>query len=207
VNNPAGDPSNPRMKRAWWSGLVSIAGLGLVLGLTPVGASASSGESRAPAAGGSAGVVLERLTDLGSSIRLGFGVSPLHGALAPTPTGLAGVQESESGTVVSFDLNLAWPGASRTSAVVPYVMLGPALFVVEPDSAGRLLGTRVDPTLQLGARAGAGVNWRLSPRATLFGGYEITTTAPGGLTSPGTRTPGDNGVTGHDFTGGLKLIY
>jgi opacity protein-like surface antigen len=151
--------------------------------------------------------VLERLTDLGSSIRLGFGVSPLHGLLAPTPTGLAGVQEEETGTVVSFGLSLALPGATRTSAVVPYVTLGPALFVVEPDSAGRLLGTRVDSTVQLGARAGAGINWRVTPRATIFGGYELTTTAPGSLTSPGTKIPGDSGVNGHDFTGGLRLIY
>jgi hypothetical protein len=70
-----------------------------------------------------------------------------------------------------------------------------------------LLGTRVDPTVQLGARAGAGINWRVTPRATIFGGYELTTTAPGSLTSPGTKIPGDSGVNGHDFTGGLRLIY
>jgi hypothetical protein len=191
------------MKHAWWLRLAALLGLVSVLGLSP----GDVGAAGAPTPDGSAGVVFDRLTDLGSSIRLGFGVSPLHGIIAPTPTGLAGVQEDEAGTVVSFGLSLAWPGATRTSAVVPYVTLGPALFVVEPDSAGRLAGTRVDPTVQLGARAGAGINWRLTPRATLFGGYELTTTTPGSLTSPGTKLPGGSGVTGHDFTGGLKLIY
>jgi hypothetical protein len=51
------------------------------------------------------------------------------------------------------------------------------------------------------------VNWRLTPRATLFGGYELTTTAPGGLAPPGTRIPGEGLNNSHDFTGGLRLIY
>jgi hypothetical protein len=178
--------------------LAPLVGLVLALSL------AAPGEA---APGTSQATVLEHLTEVGSAVRLGFGVSPLHGPLAPEPAAVPGVQDGESGTVVSFDLNLAWPGAGRTRAIEPYVVLGPALFVVEPDAAGRLLGTRLDPTLQVGARAGAGVNWRLGKRVTLFGGYEITTTAPGGLVPSPARPSAERGINGHDFTYGLRFVY
>jgi hypothetical protein len=110
-------------------------------------------------------------------------------------------------TVVSFDLTLKWPGAETTALVEPYVVLGPALFVVEPDYAGRLRGTRVDPTLRLGAKAGAGVNWRLGKNATVFGAYEVTTAGQGGLTAPGATAPADTGITGYDLTYGLRFRY
>jgi hypothetical protein len=108
---------------------------------------------------------------------------------------------------VSFDLELTWPGAAGTGQVEPYVALGPALFVIEPDYAGRLLGTRVDPALQLGAKASAGVKWRLGKRTTLFGAYEVTAAPQGGFTAPGGKTPADTGLTGHDFTYGLRFLY
>ena len=111
------------------------------------------------------------------------------------------------GTAVSFDLELTWPGAAGTGQVEPYVALGPALFVIEPDYAGRLLGTRVDPALQLGAKASAGVKWRLGKRTTLFGAYEVTAAPQGGFTAPGGKTPADTGLTGHDFTYGLRFLY
>lgn len=179
-------------------GLALLAGL-VLAGFAPTALSAAPGT--AP------GMVLEHLTDVGSSVRLGFGVSPLRGVLAEEPAGIPGVQDGESGTVVSFDLNLAWPGAGVSSAFEPYIVLGPALFVVEPDAAGRLLGTRVDPTVQVGARAGAGVTWWLGRHAALFGGYEITTAAPGGLVPSAARPWAERGIGGYDFTYGLRLVY
>jgi hypothetical protein len=191
------------MQRVLAFRLVVLAALVLALGPAP----GAAGTIPDPVGGSTAASVLEHLTDVGSAIRLGFGVAPLRGPLAPAPAAVPGVQEGETATVVSFDLNLTWPGAGRARAVEPYLVLGPALFVVEPDFAGRLLGTRVDPTLQLGARAGAGLNWRVGKRATLFGGYEITTTAPGGLPSSSPRGPAESGISGYDFTYGLRFLY
>ena len=164
-----------------------------------------------------AATVLERLNDVSSAIRLGFEVAPLRPQLTPAFGALGGALGGEGirpfdhgarGTAVSFDLTLAWPGAAKTGPLEPYVAVGPALFLVEPDYTGRLLGTRVDPTLHLGAKAGAGVNWRLGKHTTLFGAYEVMTAPLGGGASPGARgTPADNGVSGYDFTYGLRLVY
>ena len=160
--------------------------------------------------------ILEHLIDVGSAIRLGFGVSPLREPLGPAAAAMPGAQGGESlrrldadarGTAVSFDLTLAWPGAARATHLEPYVALGPALFVIEPDYAGRLLGTRIDPVLHLGAKAGAGVNWRLGKKTTVFGAYEVTTTSQGGLAAPGAKAPVDTGISGYDFTYGLRFLY
>jgi hypothetical protein len=163
----------------------------------------------------SSSTVLERLTDVGSAIRLGLGVSPLGSTFGPVVGPMPGAHGGEGrdldpdsrGTAVSFDLTLAWPGTGRTSTLEPYLALGPALFVIEADPAGRLLGTRVDPTLQLGAKAGAGVNWRVGKRTTLFGAYEVMSAPPGGFAPSGAKTPVDHGVTGYDFTYGLRFRY
>ena len=160
--------------------------------------------------------ILERLNDVSSAIHLGFDVAPLRPQLTLPIGALGGVLGGEGirpfdhdarGTALSFDLTLSWPGARKTTALEPYLVVGPALFVVEPDYTGRLLGTRVDPTLHLGARAAAGVNWRLGKHTTLFGAYEVMTAPPGGSASSGARAPADNGVSGYDFTYGLRLIY
>lgn len=155
---------------------------------------------------------LAHAIDLGSALSLGFGVSPLRPQLpAPFPGG----QGSESGrpadpdpqaTALSFDLMLRWPG-TETSALEPYLAIGPALFLVEPDYAGRLLGTRVDPSFRVGARAGAGVNWKLRKDVTLFGAYEATTAADAGLHSLGSRPAADPGLSGYDFTYGVRIRF
>jgi hypothetical protein len=145
--------------------------------------------------------VLERLTDIGASISLGFDVAPLRPELVPPISATPGVPADldRPSTALSFDLKLGWPGADVLRSVEPYVALGPALFVVEPDYFGRLLGTRVDPTLRLGAKAGAGLNWHLGKDTTLFGAYETTT----GFSPRGTR----DDVSGFDFTYGIRLRY
>ena len=145
--------------------------------------------------------VLEHLTDLGGAISLGFGVAPLRSELTPpvpTPAEL-NLQSS----ALSFDLKLRWPGSDALKSLEPYLVLGPALFVVEPDYVSRMLGTRVDPTLRLGTKAGAGVNWHLGKDVTLFGAYESTS---GGATPFG-KTSGDAAITGYDFTYGIRLRY
>ena len=196
--------------------MVLVATLGVAPGTSagPPGEPGLDGAAAVP--GGSPGTILGHLTDGGSAFRLGFGVAPLHSQLGPGTGAILGADASERGrngdadsrgTVVSFDLELAWPGAAGTGQVEPYVALGPALFVIEPDYAGRLLGTRVDPALQLGAKASAGVKWRLGKRTELFGAYEVTAAPQGGFTAPGGKTPVDTGLTGHDFTYGLRFLY
>jgi hypothetical protein len=142
-------------------------------------------------------------------------VSPLGSPFGPVVGTTPGAHGGEGrdfdpdsrGTAVSFDLTLAWPGTARPAALEPYVALGPALFVIEADPAGRLLGTRIDPTLQLGAKAGAGINWRVGKRTTLFGAYEVMAAPPGGFAPSSSKTPSDHGVTGYDFTYGLRFVY
>lgn len=153
-----------------------------------------------PVSAGPAGEpILERLTDIGASISLGFGMAPLRPQLAPPTPAIPGPAEAElPSTALSFDLKLGWPGGEVTR-LEPYVALGPALFVVEPDYFGRLLGARVDPALRLGAKAGAGLNWHLGKDTTLFGAYEATT----GFSPRGTR----DDVSGFDFIYGIKLRY
>jgi hypothetical protein len=106
-------------------------------------------------------------------------------------------------TAISFDLKLKWPGSDLTRTLQPYLVVGPALLVVEPDYVSRMLGTRVDPDLRLGARAGAGLDWHVGKDLTLFGAWETTNAGK----SLGTRSPADPTVSGHDFTYGLRLRY
>jgi len=147
--------------------------------------------------------VAGHLLDLGDAISLGFGVTPLRPQLAPPRPAPADLSLMES-TALSFDLKLRWPGSDVTKALQPYLVLGPALFVVEPDYVSRMLGTRVDPDLRLGARAGAGVDWHLGKDLTLFGAWETTTSE---AASPRSRPPADSGIGGFDFTYGLRLRY
>lgn len=202
------------MARSSLSRLRAVVALVGTLAAAPAALAGSASELSADLGpvplGSPPATLLDHLTEEGSPIRLGLGVSPLRSQL---PTTIPGARESERlldaearGTALSFDLTLAWPGAARVGALEPYVALGPALFVIEPDYAGRLLGTRVDPTLQLGAKAGAGVNWRLGKRATLFGAYEVTTAGPGGLAFRDPKAP-EPGISGYDFTYGLRFLY
>ena len=146
--------------------------------------------------------VHERLTDLGPALSLGFGVTPLRPQISPPGPATPADLNLES-TALSFDLKLKWPGSDVVKSLEPYLVVGPALFLVEPDYVSRLLGTRVDPAVRLGAKAGAGINWRLGKDVTLFGAYEATT-GPGPI---GSRTPADSAITGYDFTYGLRLRY
>lgn len=196
--------------------LGAVAALMVALGAAPAALAGPASELSADlgriAAGSPPATILDHLTEEGSPVRLGLGVTPLRWQLPATIPGAVGGESERPldaearGTALSFDLTLAWPGTTKVGTLEPYVALGPALFVIEPDYAGRLLGTRVDPTLQLGAKAGAGVNWRLGKHATLFGAYEVTTAGPGGLTSRDTKAS-ESGIRGYDFTYGLRFLY
>ena len=158
---------------------------------------------------------LEHLPD-GGPLSFSFGVVPLRPQLVAPAAALPGGQAAESGrptdadtqvTALSFDLKLRWPGTGAMSPLEPYMAIGPVLFLVEPDYAARVLGTRVDPSLRLGAKAGAGLNWRLGKATTLFGAYEVTTARESGLAPLGAKSPSDPVLHGYDFTYGLRLRY
>jgi hypothetical protein len=172
-------------------GAVMIALVGLVAVGSPVAVAAPPGDS-----------VLEPLMDIGRALSLGFGVTPLRPQLTPPVPAPPRDLDLQS-TALSLDLKLRWPGSDLLKSFEPYLVVGPALFVVEPDYLSRLLGTRVDPSVRLGAKAGAGVNWHLGRDLTLFGAYEATTDNP----SLSGRGPADAGVSGHDFTYGLRLRF
>jgi hypothetical protein len=184
----------------------SLGGLAVVVLLATAPALAIAGPANQPS--------FEHLTDAGP-LSLGFGVAPLRPTLV-APALLPGGQAAEGGrptevdaqaTALSFELRLRWPGLDATSPLEPYMAVGPALFVVEPDFAARVLGTRLDPSLRLGARAGAGLNWRLGKATTLFGAYEVTAASESGLAPLGARSASDPALHGYDFTYGLRFRY
>jgi hypothetical protein len=177
-----------------------LQGLAVVALLTVLG-----GVAAAATAGAASEPIAERLTDMGAAISLGFGVSPLRWEVVPPPLGARTDVDTRS-TAMSFDIKLRWPG-TETSVVEPYVAFGPALFVVEPDDLSRLLGTRVDPALRMGAKAGVGLNWKLGKDTTFFSAYELSTAGHGGLGSPGARSSADSPLNGYDFTYGIRLRY
>jgi len=198
--------------RRWVGGVISILALA---GLALTGVPASAGPTAdAASAGTTSTEILERFNESWAGISLGLGVAPLRDSLSLTD-GL-GASASEAvrpldpdprSTVVSFDLKLTWPGTTSFSGLEPYLAMGPALFVVEPDYAGRMLGTRVDSTLKVGARAGAGLAWHLGRSTTLFGAWEVTTASPGGLALGGSRSAAEAQVGGYDLTYGLRFRY
>src|SRR5437879_5275584 len=177
-----------------------VPGLGVVALLAVLGA-----VRPAAAAGPASEPIAERLTDMGPAVSLGFGVAPLRWEVVPPPLGVPTDAETRS-TAMSFDIKLTWPG-SETSVVEPYVAFRPALFVVEPDAVSRRLGTRVDPALRVGAKAGVGLNWKLGKDTTFFSAYELSTAGHGGLGSPGARSSADSALNGFDFTYGIRLRY
>ena len=69
------------------------------------------------------------------------------------------------------------------------------LFVEQPQ----------DPTFRLGAKAGAGFNWRLNKDATLFGSYDVTTPTDG-LASRFPKAPAA-GTPGYDLQYGVRFRY
>jgi hypothetical protein len=180
-----------------WLGIVSVA---LALGAAPVRSDA----------GGASDNLLELAGKGGASVGFGLGVSPLHWDLiaplettsGPTPAENRMVYDREQrGRAVSFDLKLKWPTAEQLE---PYVFVGPALVV---DQRQDLLGVPTDPNFHLGAKAGAGFNWRLTKDATLFGTYELTTTTMEGVSSLGTKGPGSSASTGYDLMYGVRFRY
>jgi hypothetical protein len=187
------------MKFAQLCTVVALASVTLVLTSSVI---ALGGAAAEPAPGPA--------VDLGSVLSVGFGVSPLGVQLPALPVGVGGAEGPTAldaeGKALSFDVRLRWPGADGAGPLEPYLSFGPALFLVEPDYAGLLLGTRTDPSVRVGAKAGAGLNWRLGRDVTLFGAYDFTTSADGGSSSR-VRAGSDPSASGYDFTYGIRFRF
>jgi hypothetical protein len=202
-----------RMTRAFLGAMGGLVAFLLASAVAP--ATGAAGTMNPPRDEGGADSVLDRLADGLPGISFGLGVSPLRSQFGlEAPQAATGVQGGEpaglldpEGRALSFDLKLGWPGTDKLSLLEPYVKLGPALFIVEPDYVSRLVGTRSDPAYRLGAKAGAGVNLHLGKNAELFSAYEITSPSPTAVPPLGAKTPAETGISGYDFTYGLRLRY
>jgi hypothetical protein len=185
---------------------------GLLLGLlTVIAVAVAPGRTLA---GQSSDNLLDLATRGGASASLGFGVTPLHWDLVAPLPGIATstavetrtLAERESlGRAVSLDFKLRWPAAAF--GIEPYLVLGPALLVEQPHDPSDLMGTPADPSVRLGAKAGAGFNWRLTSGATLFGSYDITTSGGDALTSSRGKAPATGVPTEHELLYGVRFRY
>ncbi len=115
----------------------------------------------------------------------------------------------ERGRTISLDLRLRWPSADESSErgrLTPYLSLGPALFVSEPDEARWLLDPHADTELAVGLRAGAGVSWQLDPGLSLFGEYRVLRGGEA-MTGLGDRSSAAGDLDGFDVFYGLRLRF
>jgi hypothetical protein len=165
-------------------------------------------------AGASSDNLLELAGQRGPAFALGFGVSPLHWELVTPSEAIPGSTAAENrtlgdlephGKAVSLDVKLRWP--TTELPIEPYVSFGPALFVDRPQDFSTMIGLPGDPMLRVGAKAGAGFNWRLGKDATLFGSYDLSTTRAEGLGAPAGKTPATGFSTGYDVLYGVRFRY
>jgi len=183
---------------------LAIAALTVAAGAAPVRTEA----------GASSDNLLDLASQSNSVIGFGLGVSPLHWEVLAPPDTISAASASENrilgdpqprGKAVSFDMKLRWPTAD--APIQPYVVLGPALFVEQPQEFSTLIGSQADPVYRLGARAGAGFNWRLSKDATLFGSYDMTRATGESFTAPGVKAPANGATSGYDVLYGVRFRY
>jgi hypothetical protein len=114
----------------------------------------------------------------------------------------------DPGTSIALDLRLSWPGADRADGwgvLQPYLALGPALLVADSPEATNPIGSRVDTTVAVGVRAGAGLTWQLDRHATLFGEYRMQHGSSEPLGPLGGRGGGE--ISGFDVLYGLRLRF
>ena len=164
-------------------------------------------------AGPSSDNLLELAAKGGPSVGLSFGVSPLRfdllGPVEPAPAATAGdnglLGERERARAVSFDIKLRWPTADLPFE--PYLVLGPALLVDHGQDLSGLTGVPPDPVLRLGAKAGAGFNWKLGKDARLFGSYDVTTGTTDRYALPQGRASAPSGSIGYDLLYGVRFGF
>lgn len=113
------------------------------------------------------------------------------------------------GRAISFDLKLRWPSSSAggsVGAVEPYVSFGPSLLLTGSDVLSRPgpPGPGAEGAMSLGLSWGAGLSWRLSRNAELFGGYRFMQFGRDSVLSHGER---DADLIGHDVLYGISVRF
>jgi opacity protein-like surface antigen len=140
-----------------------------------------------------------------------FGAKPVIGAEDPSygqgPFRL--VDPDLHGTALSLDLKLRWPSsasAGTIGGVEPYLSVGPSLLLMGSDLGPRpaALTPRSDGAMAIGLSWGAGLSWRLSRNAELFGGYRFMQYGREGVLSHGER---DADLIGHDVLYGISVRF
>ncbi len=185
----------------------------VVLFLVAVGGAPATTE-----AGASSDTLLELAAKGGPAVGFGFGVSRSAWELITLPQATPGSTPADHGTLpelephsraVSLDVKLRWPSAAEPAmGFEPYAVMGPALLLNSPQEAYSLFGIPGDPVVRLGAKVGAGFNWRLNKTTTLFGLYDLTTTTPGdSVPASGVKAPGAGAPTSYDTLYGIRFRY
>ena len=113
------------------------------------------------------------------------------------------------GTAVSLDLKLRWPswaGALGPSSLEPYLVFGPTLYLSEADNQriGLALPREIS-SMTLGVNVGAGLSWRLSRDAELFGSYRFMQSGREGFFSRDRSSEAD--FAGHDVLYGISVRF
>jgi len=116
------------------------------------------------------------------------------------------------GTAMSFDLKLRWPstsGASALGSLAPYLSFGPTFLFPGAEGVARSApsGSRTDSPMAFGLSWGAGLSWRLSRNAELFGGYRFMQFGRDGLSHGERSTSSDSELTGHDVLYGISVRF
>ena len=114
------------------------------------------------------------------------------------------------GTAVSLDLKLRWPswaGALGTSALEPYLTFGPTVYLSDSDNQRiGLPASRESNSMSLGVNVGAGLSWRLTRDAELFGSYRFMQSGREGLFSRD-RSSSEADFAGHDVLYGISVRF
>ena len=116
------------------------------------------------------------------------------------------------GTAVSFDLKLRWPaasGASPLGSLAPYLSFGPTVLFPGADNAARVAqpGSRNDGPMAIGLSWGAGLSWRFTRNAELFGGYRFMQFGHDGLSHGDRPSSADSELSGHDVLYGISVRF
>jgi len=114
------------------------------------------------------------------------------------------------GTAISLGLKLRWPttGASTLNALAPYLSFGPTVLLPGADaSRSGQLGGRTESSMALGLSWGAGLSWRFTRNAELFGGYRFLQFGRDGLSHGDRAVPSETDLTGHDVLYGISIRF
>ena len=114
------------------------------------------------------------------------------------------------GTAISLGLKLKWPttSGSTLNALAPYLSFGPTLlFPADGASRSGPAGGRNEGSMALGLSWGAGLSWRFTRNAELFGGYRFLQFGRDSVSRGDRTSPSDTELSGHDVLYGISIRF